>query len=259
MEEEEEVSTAAMPSTKSLNWLITGAARGIGRGLTRSLLKSGHRVFLLDSNTEELTHLTTLLQPHARTSDSSLCDLRKPAEITAAVEKASRFFNGHLDVLVNNAAHTTDCGPAWSKGQDMKTVSLDEWSAFLETNLTAPFLVSQACLPLLEKTAQRDAGGNIIHISSRRARQSEPNCEGYATTKAGLIGLTHSMAVSLAPRGVRVNAVVPGWIHVENERKEADERGRRWEEGLTDRDHEWYLTGRVGRVEDVLRAVEYLV
>lgn len=139
----------------------------------------------------------------------------------------------------------------------MKTASLDEWSAFLETNLIAPFLLSRYCLPLLENNAKGKEGRNIIHISSTRAHQSEPNCEGYVTTKADLVGLTQSMAVGLALVGVRVITVVAGWMHVGDERKGADEQGRTWEEGLTEGDHEWHLSGRVGRVarvEDLVQA-----
>ena len=87
---------------------------------------------------------------------------------------------------------------------------------------------------------------------------SEPNNEPYSASKGGLLGLTQSMAVSLAPQSVRVNAILPGWINVSNECKEADEKGQKWEEGLSKEDHEWHLTGRVGKVEDILRAVEYL-
>lgn len=96
-------------------------------------------------------------------------------------------------------------------------------------------------------------------MSSTRAHQSEPNSEGYATTKAGLIAMTHSMAVSLAPFGITVNAILPGWINVLNECKEADEKRTKWDEGLSKGDHEWQLTGRVGKVEDILNAVEYIV
>ena len=88
---------------------------------------------------------------------------------------------------------------------------------------------------------------------------SEPNNEAYSVTKAGLLGLTQSMAVSLAPQGVRVNTILPGWINVTNECRKADESGQSWEDGLSKEDHEWHLTGRVGKVEDILRAVEYLV
>ena len=67
------------------------------------------------------------------------------------------------------------------------------------------------------------------------------------------------MAVSLGPMGVTVNTVVPGWIHVEDERKEADEMGGKWEEGVVERDQEWHVVGRVGKVEDVMKVVVYLV
>lgn len=162
-------------------------------------------------------------------------------------------FKGHLDVLVNNAAYTGGVG-----GVNIENLTLEEWNASIETNLTAPMLMSQACLPLLRKSSKRPEGGAIINMSSTRAHQSEANSEGYATTKAGLIGLTHSLAVSLAPMGITVNAMLPGWIHALNECKEADEKGQKWEEGLGDVDHGWHLSGRVGKVEDVARVVEYL-
>lgn len=87
---------------------------------------------------------------------------------------------------------------------------------------------------------------------------SEPNNEPYSATKAGLLGLSQSMAVSLAEDGIRSNAILPGWINVANECLEADRKGMKWEDGLTEDDQKWHLTGRVGKVEDVLRAVEYL-
>lgn len=88
---------------------------------------------------------------------------------------------------------------------------------------------------------------------------SEPNNEPYSATKAGLLGLSQAMAVSLADEGVRVNALVLGWINASNDCKKADENGESWEDGLTKDDQAWHLTGRVGKVEDVFKAVEYLV
>lgn len=245
-----------MSTSTARNYLITGGARGIGRGLSRLLLSSGHRVFILDNNAEELKHTTTnLSKTHSQGRDfeAVTCDLRQPSEIQSAVQQASKLFNGHLDVLINNAAYTAGVGAA-----NVSNMPLDTWVASLETNLTAPMLMSQHCVPLLSKSSTRPSGGSIVHVSSTRAIMSEPDNEAYSATKAGLLGLSQSMAVSLAPRGIRVNAILPGWIHVENECKEADEQGRKWEDGLGDADHAWHLTGRVGKVEDVLRAVQYL-
>ncbi|KAI5360352.1 Putative short-chain dehydrogenase/reductase SDR, NAD(P)-binding domain superfamily [Septoria linicola] len=243
----------------SKNYLITGAARGIGRGLSRLLLSKGHRVFLIDNNSSELTHTLSQLSTQSHMQDksfsSALCDLRHPAAITQAVASASKFFDGHLDVLINNAAHTSMVG---NRKSHLSELSFEDWNDSLAINLTAPMLLSQACLPLLQQS-NRAQSGVILHISSTRALQSEPNNEPYSATKAGLLGLTQSMAVSLAPQGIRVNAILPGWIYVEHECQEADEKGTKWEEGLSKEDHAWHLTGRVGRVEDVLRAVEYLV
>ncbi|ROV88978.1 hypothetical protein VMCG_10138 [Cytospora schulzeri] len=269
----------AASSNKPLHFLITGAGRGIGRGLSRLLLQKGHRVFLVDNSAEELSHTRDTLaksfpahlstapeaeegspnkaKPKPKPFEALLCNLRQPSEIEKASRAASDFFAGHLDVLVNNAAVI---GGANILEADTDALAAS-WAASLETNLTAPLMLSRACLPMLKKggsPGHEGSGGSIVHMSSTRAYQSESGTEGYTATKAGLLGLTHSMAVSLAPAGVRVNAILPGWIHVANECKEADEKGITWEEGLSGDDMRWHLTGRVGKVEDVLAAVEYL-
>jgi len=140
-------------------------------------------------------------------------------------------------------------------GSNTPVPELEEWKKSIETNLTGPILMSQNRLPMFRNSPNREHGGIIIHMSSTRAHQSEPDSEGYATTKAGLIGLTHSMAVSLATLGITVNAVLPGWIDVSNECKEADGQ---WEDELNQEDHLQPLSGRAGNVEDILRTVEYL-
>lgn len=135
---------------------------------------------------------------------------------------------------------------------------MTEWDHNLAVGLTAPFILSRLCIPLL--TSPPSQPGCIIHISSTRAHQSEANHEAYSAIKAGLIGLTQSMSVSLGSKyKIRVNAISPGWIHVDDECGAGDEEGRRWEDGLTERDHEWHSVGRVGKVEDIGKAVEFLV
>lgn len=238
-------------ASSAKNFLITGAGRGIGRGLSRILLSGGHRVYLLDYDNVELENTANLLsKSHRRGRDfeASLCDLRKPAEIKSAAAAVSRLFGDKLDCLVNNAAYTGGVG-----GMSVADMTLEEWNRSLETNMSAPMLMTQACLPML-----RAARGCVVYMSSTRAFMSEENNEAYSTTKAGLVGLMQSMAVSLAKDNVRVNCILPGWIHVGNECKEADEKGTSWKEGLGEEDMKWHLTGRVGKVDDVAKAVAYL-
>lgn len=132
-------------------------------------------------------------------------------------------------------------------------MTLEEWNRSIGTNLTAPMLMTQACMGML-----RAARGCVVHMSSTRAVMSEPDNEPYSATKAGLVGLTQSMAVSLAGDGIHANCILPGWVHVGDECRKADEQGCRWEDGLGEEDMKWQLTGRAGKVDDVARAVLYL-
>ncbi|KAK6503878.1 hypothetical protein TWF481_008880 [Arthrobotrys musiformis] len=249
-----------------LNYLITGAARGIGRGLTRHILSQNHRVFLIDSNLPELTNTTAHLQKlgfstpeNFKTSHTDLSD--RPA-IASAVSSAADYFSGRVDVLINNAFPTPHI---WSNSASMGSSEVDimaEWDRKVAVGLTAPFLLSRLCIPFLTFPVEnrKASPGTIIHISSTRAHQSETNHEAYSAVKAGLIGLTQSMSVSLGEtHKIRVNAISPGWIHVEDENEAGDAEGRKWENGLTEQDHQWHSAGRVGKVEDIAKAVEFLV
>ncbi|KAF2686031.1 NAD(P)-binding protein [Lentithecium fluviatile CBS 122367] len=131
----------------------------------------------------------------------------------------------------------------------------------IAVRLTAPFLLSRLCVPLLKAgNSVTDSPGTIINISSTRAYQSEMNHEAYSTAKAGILGLMQSMAVSLGYRHkIRVNAIVLGWIDVEQENEYADSIERSQEATTTREDAEWHPAGRVENVEDIAKAVEYLV
>ena len=128
--------------------------------------------------------------------------------------------------------------------------------------------MSQACVPYMkvgggdrsiDDDSQSDAGPCIIHIGSFRAHQSDPNQEGYAATKAGQLGLMHSMAISLQPQSIRCNLVAPGRIKVAHECKEGDERGTKWADLNGEKDVADHATNRAGRPKDIADAVEYLV
>ncbi|ORY56904.1 uncharacterized protein BCR38DRAFT_355392 [Pseudomassariella vexata] len=251
-----------MPKTA----LISGGARGIGRCLVRRFCELGYNVYVFDIDEEELNHtVNSHLQSYtdAQKLSSSVCDLRDADEIQNKVDEAARFLGGRIDVLVNNGGIAT---PQWKDGRTMADQeTLAQWRAYIDTNLTAPFAVSQACLPYMRQPAEEalhvndsDAGPCIIHIGSFRAHQSDPNQEGYASSKAGQLGLMHSMAVSLSQWGIRVNLVAPGRIKVAHECKDGDEKGVEWAHLNEDGDVEHHLTNRAGRPKDVADAVEYL-
>ena len=253
-----------MAEKRALKILITGGARGIGRGLFRHFLTSGHHVIILDNNKVQLDHVKTLAPKWAgdkATWRALQCDLSKRSELKTAVEQVSQLFTNSLDVLINNAFPTT-LHLADDKRIESSDNSIeDEWDLKLAIGLTAPFLLTRLCVPLLAAgSSTTGSPGTVINMSSTRAYQAEDDHEAYSAAKAGLIGLTQSSAVSLGHRHkIRVNAIIPGWVHVMNECKAADEKGEGWEEYLSKEDQEWHPAGRVGTVGDVARAAEYLV
>jgi NAD(P)-dependent dehydrogenase (short-subunit alcohol dehydrogenase family) len=172
--------------------------------------------------------------------------------------KAADLFGGHIDTLINNGGIAA---PYWKEGKTMEdSETLDQWKAYTEINLTAPFAASQACIPYMKQPKEKDvkeAGPCIIHVSSFRAYVSDPNHEGYASTEAGELGLTQSMAITCQKWGIRVNPVLPGRIKVAHERKEGDAKGLKW--NVSKEDAKVHPANRAGMPEDVADAVEYLM
>lgn len=249
--------------------LISGGARGIGRCLVRRFCEKGYKVFVFDIDDEELKHtVNSHLKQYTEKKQlgSCICNLRSVDDIQAKVKEAADFLGGRINYLINNGgiAH-----PYWKDGKTMADKDvMATWQAYVETNLTAPFAVSQACLPFmkLEEGSEQvngsddsDAGPCIIHIGSFRAFQSDPNQEGYASTKAGLLGLMHSMAISLQQWGIRVNLIAPGRIKVAHECKEGDEKGIEWAHLNEDQDVKDHPTNRAGRPKDIADAAEFLI
>lgn len=273
-----------MPQSRRI--VITGAARGIGRAVARHLALQGHKLFLIDIDEEELTYTATSYLPNVSGSEAGFqaCNLRDPSATRRVVKAAADYLGGRIDVLINNAGIAR---PMWPEGKTMEDLSvLVDWNAYVETNLTAPFVVSQAAIPFMKivedgreegdaviapeaavaatKNASRhkessQKGTCIINISSFRAKQSQPDCEGYAATKAGLLGLTHGMAVSGAQWGIRSNAILPGYINVKHECREGDEKGTTWAEQDDESRHRGHPVGRVGHGEDIAETVSWLM
>ncbi|WP_282026084.1 SDR family oxidoreductase [Limimaricola cinnabarinus] len=204
--------------------LVTGGAKGIGRGVACRLAREGWQVAALDRDAEALAALPDGVR-------GLEADVSDEASVQDAV--AATGWDG-LDLLVNNAGIADpEVGP-------VEELALEIWRAYLDTNLTGALLMSKHCVPLL-----RARRGAIVNVTSSRAHQSEPQTEPYAAAKGGLTALTHALAVSLGPE-IRVNAIAPGWIVTEG-----------WE-ALREIDHAQHPAGRAGRPEDVAEAVLWL-
>lgn len=216
--------------------LVTGAGRGIGRCVAATLADHGYQVMLVDQDAAAVRAAAERIGAACH-----VADVGDEEQVTLALGAVKQRW-GRLDLLVNNAAAANPfTGP-------LEQLTLSDWQARLQTNLSGAMLCSKHAAALLRTT-----GGCIVNMASTRALQSEPHSEAYAATKAGLIGLTHAMAVSLGP-DIRVNAVSPGWIDTSDWRAEGDPAG----DMLSERDHAQHPAGRVGRPEDVAEAVLYL-
>ena len=178
--------------------LLTGAAGGIGQALARAFAAQGVRLMLLDRAGTGLQALANELNAVA-----AECDLGDAAQV-AAVATLVREHGGALDVLVNNAG-TEYPTPLDDAAPDAMT----RWAGLLDNNVTSMVRLTQALLPLLPR------GASVINQSSIWGRIGVAGFSAYAASKHAVVGLTRSLALELGPRGIRVNAVCPGWIRTE--------------------------------------------
>lgn len=219
--------------------LVTGGGTGIGRAIARRLAEEGALVVVAGRRPTPLDETVGLIRGAGGDAEAVRGDLTQEADARRAVEEAIRLY-GSLSVLVNNAGSIRRDLPAGA-------TSPAEWRQLIDSNLTSAYLVSRAALPKLSRS---DAA--IVNVASTLALVSVPGTAAYQAAKAGLLGLTRSMAVDYAPK-VRVNAVLPGLVHTPLsyvDRPEFDELLPSLEKS--------HPMGRVGRPEDVAGAVAYV-
>ena len=178
--------------------LVTGGAGAIGLATARRFSRAGMTPVLADRDAERLNAaIATLRAETGREAVGIVADLQDCAALRAIMERIGQEF-GRLDCLVNNAG--------LSAARRIGTVALEEWDAVLAVNLTAPMLLVQEAMRFWQ--AQR--AGSIVNIASRVWLSGAG--PGYTASKAGLVGLTRSLAVQLGPLGVTVNAVAPSYL-----------------------------------------------
>ncbi len=219
--------------------IVTGASSGLGAQFARTLSAAGAKVVLAARRHERLVALAADL-------DEALpfaADLARPETAGALVDAAIEAY-GRVDVVVNNAG-ASNVAPALDE-------SPDDFEATLRLNLTAPFALAQAAA---RHMIERGDGGSIVNIASILGLVGVGQIPqaGYAASKGGLVNLTRELAAQWARRGVRVNAIAPGWFPSEmtDGRMFGDERAEKWMRSHTP-------MGRAGNIDELDGALLFL-
>ncbi|MHA2855433.1 SDR family NAD(P)-dependent oxidoreductase [Paenibacillus lautus] len=213
--------------------VITGAANGIGRGLAEAYAASGARVIVSDVHEEQGNLAANTLKDQGFHAVFIPCDVRKEEEIKRLMNQAAQY-GGTIDILINNAGVSR-----WKSPYEL---TVEDWDDVINTNARSCFLATREAAAYMKKSGN---GGTVVNISSTRSIMSEPNSEAYAASKGAIVALSHAMAVSLGPDGIRVNCISPGWIETGDY------------EVLRSEDHKQHPAGRVGIPADIAKACFY--
>ncbi|WP_423800966.1 glucose 1-dehydrogenase [Neobacillus sp. SAB-20_R2A] len=214
--------------------IVTGAGNGIGKGVALLYAKKGANVVLADVDEKAGSQTTNTITGQGGEALFVKIDVRLESDIVRLMETAHQTY-GRIDILINNAGKGLFKSPF--------DVSVEEWDDVINTNLRSVFLGSREAAKYMR---QNEDGGAIVNLASTRAIMSEPNSEGYAATKGGIVAITHALAASLSEYRITVNAISPGWIETGDYEK------------LSKADHEQHFSKRVGKPDDIARACLYL-
>lgn len=217
--------------------IVTGASRGIGRSLALNMAAQGAKLVLSARNAEALAQLVTEIQATGGSAVAVAGDVSSATAANELVDAGMQAF-GRIDVLVNNAGITRDALLLRMKDED--------WDDVLNINLKGAFLCTRAAAKVMSKQRY----GRIINISSVVGEMGNPGQANYCASKAGLLGLTKSVARELARRNVTVNAITPGFI-VTDMTEALPEKAR---EELAAQ----IPLGRLGSADDIAHAVIFL-
>jgi len=185
--------------------LVTGAYRGLGFAIARGLGRAGARVLLNGRKREAIRDATARLASEGVDACEAMFDVTDRDAIHAGIAMLSAEHRA-IDILVNNAGI--------QRRHPFAEFPKSDWDELIATNLTGPFLVSQAVVPGM----MRQKRGKIVHIASLLSDLARPTIVGYTASKGGVRQLMKAMAVELAPHGIQVNAIAPGYFATEMNR-----------------------------------------
>ncbi|MFJ4183704.1 3-oxoacyl-ACP reductase FabG [Kitasatospora sp. NPDC089509] len=190
-----------MPDTGQRVALVTGATSGIGLAVTRALAAQGHAVFICARNADNVARTVEELRAEGHTVDGAHCDVRDREDVRALVRTAVERL-GTIDVLVNNAGR--------SGGGVTADIDDELWEDVIATNLTSVFTLTREVLNAGGMRGKER--GRIINIASTAGKQGVVLGAPYSASKHGVVGFTKALGNELAPTGITVNAVCPGYV-----------------------------------------------
>lgn len=219
--------------------LITGAGRGIGKAIARRFAVEGASLALVSNEEADLLATSAELAADGAETLPLVADVSDTVQVEEAVSAATRRF-GRIDVLVNNA------GIAWE--EPVLAIKPDNWRKIIDVNLNGMFWVAQA----VARRMAEQGGGAIVNMASTNGLVGEANYAHYNASKGGVVLLTKTMAIELGAKGIRVNAVCPGYI--QTPMSEAIDSAEFVEEYVRAK----IPLGRVGKPEDVAGVFAFL-
>lgn len=210
---------------------ITGGAHGLGQAMVEAFAAQGNKVAFCDINEaggEDVAAATgTLFMP---------CDVCDKDALERCLQRLADEW-GDIDVVINNVGV--------GNFKPITEVTVEDFDRVIATNLRSAFITSRFLARHRESNGNT-AYGRIVNLCSSRYLMSEPGTEGYAASKGGIYSLTHALSISLAPYRITVNAIAPGWIHVNED------------EVLRPEDHDFHPSRRVGEPGDIARMALFL-
>jgi NAD(P)-dependent dehydrogenase (short-subunit alcohol dehydrogenase family) len=218
--------------------IVTGGSRGIGRATAARLLEEGASVVVSSLRPESVTAAVRELSAGGRVEGIPADVVEEAAVVRLVDQTLARF--GRLDVMVANAGIADPY-------KSLLDTTVAEWDRMLAVHLRGTFLCGREAARAMKGAGLR---GRIVTVASTNAYECDPHAASYNAAKAGILGLTRSMAVDLAPFGIRVNGVAPGWIHTDMAVNDLPPRGTPVQN--------LGVLGRAGEPEEVAAAIAFL-